>query len=66
MDVDISKVLAYEIKKEIADRYFGFRKLIEEDKNALARLIHKQSITIEQKIVVDFHPAKVSPAQTVH
>ncbi len=53
MDVDISKVLTYEIKKEIADRYFGFRKLIEEDKNALARLIRKQSITTEQKIVVD-------------
>ena len=53
MDVDISKVLAYEIKKEIADRYFGFRKLIEEDKDVLARLIHKQSITTEQKIVID-------------
>ena len=53
MDVDISKVLAYEIKNEIADRYFGFRKLIEEDKDVLSRLIHKQSITNEQKIVVD-------------
>ncbi|MEN8143155.1 MAG: hypothetical protein ABFQ82_06110 [Thermodesulfobacteriota bacterium] len=53
MDIDISKVLTYEIKKEIAERYFGFRKLIEEDKDALARLIRKQSITTEQKIVVD-------------
>lgn len=53
MDVDISKVLGYEIRKEIADRYFGFRKLIEEDKDALAHLIHQQSITTEQRIVVD-------------
>ncbi|WP_051305371.1 hypothetical protein [Desulfogranum mediterraneum] len=28
---DIEQVLSYEIKKEVADRYFGFRKLIEED-----------------------------------
>lgn len=31
MAQDIDKMLSYEIKKEIADRYFGFRKLIEED-----------------------------------
>ena len=32
MQDDITKHLAYEIKKEMADRYFGFRKLIEEDR----------------------------------
>jgi len=50
MEADIAKVLAYEIKKELADRYFGFRKLIEEDKSALDRSIRQYSITIEQKI----------------
>jgi len=53
METDISKVLSYEIKKELADRYFGFRKLIEEDKEALSREIHLSSITIENKIVQD-------------
>jgi len=53
MDVDISKIMTYEIKKEIAGRYFGFRKLIEEDKEELARRIKSHSMTIEQKIVMD-------------
>ena len=53
MDIDISKVMTYEIKKELADRYFGFRKLIEEDKKELARAIRKQSISTEQSIVID-------------
>lgn len=37
MTSDISNFLNYEIKKELADRYFGFRKLIEEDKALLAK-----------------------------
>jgi hypothetical protein len=53
MDVDISKVMTYEIKKEMADRYFGFRKLIDEDKQELSRLIRHHTLTSEQKIVVD-------------
>jgi len=53
MDIDISKVMTYEIKKELADRYFGFRKLIEEDKTELVRAIRKQNITTEQSIVTD-------------
>lgn len=53
METDISKVLSYEIKKELADRYFGFRKLIEDDKKELSREIHFSSITIENKIVRD-------------
>lgn len=35
IDQDISKVLTYQIKREIAENYFGFRKLIEEDKENL-------------------------------
>ena len=31
--------LAFEVKKEIADNYFGFRKLIEEDSQELAAQI---------------------------
>jgi hypothetical protein len=50
---DIAKVLAYEIKKELADRYFGFRRLIEEDKKALDRRIRQQSLTVEQQICLD-------------
>jgi hypothetical protein len=53
MNVDISKVMTYEIKKEMAERYFGFRKLIDEDKEELARLVRRQTITSEQKIVID-------------
>ena len=53
METDIAKVLSYEIKKELADRYFGFRKLIEEDKEDLAREIHLSSVNIENKIVQD-------------
>jgi hypothetical protein len=53
MDVDISKVMTYEIKKEMAERYFGFRKLIEEDKEKLAALVRRQSLTSEQRIVMD-------------
>ena len=53
METDIAKVISYEIKKELAERYFGFRKLIEEDKEELSREIHFSSITIENKIVKD-------------
>lgn len=53
MEHDISQVLAFEVKKEIADRYFGFRKLIEEDKQALAEQVREQEITGEQRICFD-------------
>jgi hypothetical protein len=53
MDIDIAKVMTYEIRKEMADRYFGFRKLIEADKQALAQSIRRQSLTTEQKICLD-------------
>ena len=53
MDIDISKVMTYEIRKEMAERYFGFRKLIEEDKQALAKSIRQQSLSTEQKIGID-------------
>lgn len=50
MDQDIDKLLTFEIKRELADRYFGFRKLIEEDKAELNQKIKEHSISLEQKI----------------
>lgn len=50
MDADIAKVLSYEIRKEVADRYFGFRKLIEEDSQDLQRKLRHQSRTGEQAV----------------
>ncbi|OGR06719.1 MAG: hypothetical protein A2511_12305 [Deltaproteobacteria bacterium RIFOXYD12_FULL_50_9] len=54
MEVDISKVLAYEIKKELADQYFGFRKLIEEDKQDLDSKVHYYNRSIVQMVCLDF------------
>ncbi len=53
MDIDIAKAMTFEIRKEMAERYFGFRKLIEEDKQALANAIRQQSLSSEQKIGID-------------
>lgn len=50
---DIHEVLAYEIKKEIADRYFGFRKLIEEDKLDFAEKTRQYSLILEKRISFD-------------
>lgn len=50
---DISDVLAYEIKKEIADRYFGFRKLIEEDKLDFLAKAKQYSLILEKRISFD-------------
>lgn len=53
MTHNIVKALTYEIKQEIADRYFGFRKLIEEDKLSLADQIRQQSVILEKRISFD-------------
>ena len=53
MKPNIQDVLAYEIKKEIADRYFGFRKLIEEDKMGLLEKIRQYSFILEKRISFD-------------
>ncbi len=50
---NIHDVLAYEIKKEIADRYFGFRKLIEDDKLDFAEKIRQHSFILEKRISFD-------------
>ncbi len=55
MTSDISLFLNYEIKKELADRYFGFRKLIEEDKQLLEQDIYHHNRTVGQRIVFDLN-----------
>lgn len=53
MQPDITDVLTYEIKQEIASRYFGFRKLIEEDKLALSEKIRQYTFILEKRISFD-------------
>lgn len=55
MSSDISQFLSYEIKKELADRYFGFRKLIEDNKADLEKDILHHHRTVGQKIVWDLN-----------
>ncbi|MGV1100251.1 hypothetical protein ACUUL3_12700 [Thiovibrio sp. JS02] len=50
---NIQDVLAYEIKKEMADRYFGFRKLIEEDKIEFGERARQYSFILEKRISFD-------------
>ena len=50
MQPNIEDILSYEIKKELADRYFGFRKLIEEDTLDLNEKIRQHSIILEKRI----------------
>lgn len=54
MTQDIDKMLSYEVKKEIADRYFGFRKLIEEDIEKYDSQVVAAFRRLEQKIGFDF------------
>ncbi len=50
MEQDIGKALAYQIKREIAERYFGYRKIIEDDKLALEGMISDLRFLHEQKV----------------
>jgi hypothetical protein len=50
---DIDQMLSIEVKKEIADRYFGFRKLIEEDIQAYDDMVISSFRGLEQKIGFD-------------
>lgn len=53
MEQDIGKALTYQIKREIAERYFSYRKIIEEDKQALEAMINDLRFLYEQKIGKD-------------
>lgn len=50
---DLNYTLAFEVKKELADRYFGFRKIIEEDTNAYQQNIIASALELENKIGFD-------------
>jgi len=50
---DLNYTLAFEVKKELADRYFGFRKIIEEDTNAYQQNIITSALELENKIGFD-------------
>jgi len=50
LESDIGKALAYQVKREIAERYFGLRKLIEEDKHALSSMLAELDQIYQQKI----------------
>lgn len=47
---DLNKILTFEVKKELADRYFGFRKIIEEDTNDYQKKIIASTLDLERKI----------------
>jgi hypothetical protein len=50
---DITKLLSFEMKKEIADRYFGFRKRIEDDTGLYEQRLTASSLELENKIGFD-------------
>ena len=50
---DLSNILTFEVKKEIADRYFGFRKIIEEDTRLYKQKIISLSLDLEKSIGFD-------------
>lgn len=51
--LDLNTTLAFEVKKEIADRYFGFRKIIEEDTNEYQKNVIAGALELEEKIGFD-------------
>ncbi len=50
MSYDIEKALAYQIKKEIAQRYFRLRKLIEDDSANVQQMLEELNETYNSKI----------------
>lgn len=50
---DIDKVLSYQIKKEIADRYFSFRKMIEQNSAAYLDAIVNATTLYEAGVGID-------------
>lgn len=49
----LDDVMAAELKQEIAGRYFGFRKLIEEDSQDYAQKVREHSFILEKRISFD-------------
>jgi hypothetical protein len=50
---DFAQTLTFEVKKDIAERYFGFRKIIEEDSSAYQKQVIESALLLESKIGFD-------------
>lgn len=50
---DFAQNMAFEIKKDIAERYFGFRKIIEEDSNDYQQKVITSTLVLETEIGFD-------------
>ncbi len=50
---DFAKTLAFEVKKDIAERYFGFRKIIQEDSNYYQQEVIASALSLESEIGLD-------------
>lgn len=50
---DFAQTLAFEVKKDIAERYFGFRKIIEEDSDEYQKEIINSALVLETEIGFD-------------
>ncbi len=54
MEGDISKALTYQVKKEIAERYFGTRRMIEQDIASLKKIIDRINDLYENRLGMAF------------
>ncbi len=54
MEDDVAKALTYQVKRDLAERYFGFRRLIEEDTANYFRLLKEVSRKHEEKVLREF------------
>ncbi len=54
MEDDIAKALAYQVKKELAERYFGFRRLIEEDTARYFKGIEETKKVLKKRLAPEF------------
>jgi len=50
---DFAQTLAFEVKKDIAERYFGFRKIIEEDSDYYQKEVISSALALETQIGFD-------------
>ena len=50
---DFAQTIAFEVKKDIAERYFGFRKIIEEDSSDYQQEIITSTLVLETEIGFD-------------
>ncbi len=54
MEDDVAKALTYQVKRDLAERYFGFRRLIEEDTANYFRLLKEFGRKHEEKVSHNF------------